>query len=238
MPRSAPVPPEPRQNGLLAALPAGVYDELVAHLEPVPLTAHTVLYQPGQPVTHLYFPVSGVVCLLTVLSVGRAVEVGLVGREGAVGLAACLGRGRSSGRCLVQVAGRAFRLSAKKIAGLGGTGDLLLRVLLRYSHCLLSQVSQSVACMALHPVEQRLCRWLLMMRDRAGRDHFPLTHRFVADMLAVRRASVSEVAGRLQQRGLIRYGRGRLTLLDRPGLERAACECHRVIRAEWAHLFD
>lgn len=234
MPRSDFTAPTPSHNGLLGALPADEYDGLLPNLELTPLASRATLYQPGEPLTHVYFPVSGVVCLLTVLSGGKGVEVGVVGREGLVGLPAFLGSGHSPGRCLVQVPGHAYRLPREAFLRASGHLDCLL---LRYTHWLLCQVSQSVACMAAHSLERRLCRWLLMLHSRAGGRPFPLTHSILASMLGVRRASVSDVVARLQKRGLVHCGRGRLSLPDPSRLEGCACECHGAVQAEWDRLF-
>jgi CRP-like cAMP-binding protein len=231
MPRSDAPGRVPPPNRLLAALPPREYDRLRPHLEPAPLTTRAILYEPGQPVRHVYFPGSGVLSLLGVLPDGDSIEVGVVGREGMAGLSVFLGVESGPTRCLVQVPGEALRMAADAFRSRVGRGSRLHGLLLRYTHGLLAQVAQSAACNALHPVEQRMCRWLLMVHSRAGSDRFPLTHDFLAAMLGVRRASVTEAARELRQAGLIRYGQGQLTVLDRPGLEVAACACYRTDQA-------
>ncbi len=227
----------PPGNRLLAALPPREYARLRRHLEPVRLAMGDVLHHPGQPVPHVHFPVSSVLSLLAVLHEGGGVEVGLVGPEGMAGLPLLLGARTSATRCVVQIPGEALRMWAEAFQDKVGPGSPLHNLLLRYTHAFLAQVSQAAACNSKHPVEQRLCRWLLAMQDRAGGDGFPLTHEFLAAMLGVRRASVTEVAQVLRGAGLIRYTRGNVTVLDRPGLEAAACECHAVSQAELARVF-
>jgi CRP-like cAMP-binding protein len=226
----------PAANVLLALLPAEEYAGLQPHLEPVSVPIRTVLHEPGQPISHVYFPTSGVVSLLTVPDGSQGVESGVVGREGFAGLPVFLGTDRTTGRSVVQVHLHALRMATEDFRTRVARDGLLHTLLLRYAHFLLCQVSQSLACGVSHPIEQRLCRWLLLIHDRSG-DRFPLTHELMANLLGVRRASISEVAGDLQQRGLIRYRRGQMDVLDRPGLERTACECFRVIRSEWDRLF-
>jgi CRP-like cAMP-binding protein len=219
-------------NRLLAALPRREYGRLLPHLESVPLPSRAVLHQPDEPIRHVYFPTGGVVSLLTSLEGGRGVEVGVVGREGMAGLAVFLGVEGTPARAVVQVPGEALRMRAEDFRAHVGRDTRLHDLLLRYTHAFLAQVAQSVACNARHPVARRLCRWLLLVHSRAGTDRFPLTHEFLAAMLGVRRASVTEAAGWLQEAGLIRCGRGQLTVLDRNGLESNSCGCHRVVEAE------
>jgi CRP-like cAMP-binding protein len=225
-------------NGLLAALPAEDYARLLPHLELVSREAQAPIYEPNEFISHVYFPVSGVVSLLVVRSQGGAIEAGMIGREGFVGLPVLLGTDRSPIRMVVQLPLRAMRMTSDAFRTLVPRDSSLHALLLRYTHFLLCQISQSLACCAAHAVEKRLCRWMLMLHDRAENDEFYLTHAFMANMMGVRRASVSEVAAGLQQRGLIRYDRGRLTVQDRIGLERAACGCFRQVQAEWERLFQ
>jgi CRP-like cAMP-binding protein len=223
----------PPTNRLLGALPAREYRRLSSHLETVPLTPKAVLHESDRPIDYVYFPISGIVSMLS-RSDGQtgSIEVGVVGREGMAGLPAFLGTGMSALRSIVQMSGQALRLKAKKISSAAVRGSTLHVLLLRYTHVFLTQVAQGVACNSLHPVEKRLCRWLLAVQDRSGVDCFPFTHEFLAAMLGVRRASVTEAARRLRRAGLIRYGGGQLTVEDRPGLEAAACGCYRMVQAE------
>jgi CRP-like cAMP-binding protein len=222
-------------NRLLAAVPVSEYDRLHPHLESVGLPARAVLHEAGQAVAHVYFPVDGVISLLAPAEEGF-IEVAVVGREGVVGLAAFLGAEAAATQSLVQVPGQALRMPAEVFQSAISRDARLHGLLLRFTHVLLTQVSQSVACNSLHPILKRLCRWLLMIHARAGADRFPLSHEFVAAMLGVRRASVTEAAQELQQAGLIRYSRGLMMVLDREGLEAVSCGCHRVTQAELSRL--
>jgi CRP-like cAMP-binding protein len=222
-------------NYLLAALPAREFARLAPLLEIVALPARGVLYESGQPIRYVHFPTAGVVSLLTPPErQGVGIEVGVLGREGMTGLPLFLGVSTTLFRCVVQVPGQALRMRARDFQNHLSPHSLLHRLLLHYTHAFLAQVSQSAACNALHPVVKRLARWVLTVQERAGNDRFPLTHEFLAAMLGVRRASVSEAARRLQQAGLIRYVRGEVMVQDRQGLESAACGCHRLIQAEFS----
>lgn len=235
MPRSD-APAAPPVNRLLAALPPREYERLFPHLRSVVLAFRAVLQEPNQPIPFVYFPCSGVISLLIPPEgKGDGIEVGMVGREGVAGLPVFLGADATNVRWVVQAPGEALRMQFEDFRASAARRPLL-DLLLLYTNALLAQKSQSVACNALHPVEERLCRWVLTMHSRVESDNFPLTHAFLAAMLGVRRASVTEAARTLQEAGLIRYGRGRLEVLDRPGLERAACRCHRAAEAELDRL--
>lgn len=236
MPRSDAFPSASSTNLLLSALPSREYNRLLPHLERVPLTFKTVLHELGQPISHLYFPTSGLLSLLTRDGRQTVMEVGVVGREGMAGLSVFLGAVSECTRSIVQVPGEALRMRADKFRALVGRDSKLHELLLRYVHLLLTQLTHGASCNALHSVEKRLCRWLLTVHDRACCDRLPLTHEFLAAMLGVRRASVTEAARRLRQAGLIRYGGGQLTVLDRRGLERTVCDCYRRIKAELNRL--
>jgi len=224
----------PPGNQLLAALPQREYDHLRSLLEAVPLAPRAVLYESRQPISHVYFPTTGVVSMLSPPEgKGEGTEVGIVGREGMTALSLFLGVATTPVRCVVQVPGTALRLRAADFLAHLGREGVLHRLLLRYTYAFLNQVSQTVACNARHPVGKRLARWVLLVQARVEADCFPLTHEFLAAMLGVRRASVSEAARTLQQAGLIRYERGLLTVLDRRGLEAAACACYHLIQAEF-----
>jgi CRP-like cAMP-binding protein len=229
--------PEATGNRLLASLPAEEYGRLLPYLEPIEHAPQTRLSEPGQPISHVYFPTAGVISLLAIRTPGGNIEAGVVGREGFAGLPVFLGTDRSTGLSVVQLPLVALRMTADNFRALVPRDGSLHALLLRYTHFLLCQVSQSVACCSAHAVEKRFCRWLLMMHDRSENDEFPLTHEFMANMMGVRRASVSEVAAGLQEQGLIHYERGRLSVLDRTGLEKAACACFRMIQSEWERLF-
>lgn len=216
-------------NRLLAALPAADYEQLAPHLTSVVLELGHVLFRPEEQLAHAYFPLNAIVSLLTELEDGRGMEVGLVGLEGVVGVSVFLG-GRESKVATVQGTGTAWRISASALRAEFARGGELQRLLLRYTHALMMQISQSAVCNMAHNIDGRLARWLLMYHNRAGRDEFYLTHEFISHMLGVRRAGVSEVANRLQQRKLIKYQRGNFTILDREKLEEFACECYPVIK--------
>jgi CRP-like cAMP-binding protein len=216
----------------LAALPAAEYARLSPHLQAVPLEWKSMLHEAGEAIRHVYFPLAGVLSVVTPVQDGRmGVETGVVGREGMAGLGVFLGAENSPGRCIVQVAGKGLRMRSADFRDRVGPDSPLHGLLLRYTHAYLVQVSQAVACNSLHPVGQRLAGWLLRIRSRAGPGHFPLTHKLLATMLGVRRATVTEAAQELQSRGLIRYSRGQVTVRSRPGLEAAACGCHRVMQS-------
>lgn len=233
MPRSDVFRRAPSTNSLLSALPSREYNRLLPHFDRVPLVFKDVLHELGQPISHLYFPTSGMLSLL-LASEGRgtSMEVGVVGREGVVGLSAFLGAEKAFTRSIVQVPGEALRIRTDTFRDLVGRDSVLHEILLRYVHVFLAQLTHEVACNALHSLEKRLCRWLLTVHDRAGSDLFPITHEFLAAMLGVRRATVTEAARRLRQAGLIRYGGGQLAVIDRRGLERKVCGCYRLVQSE------
>lgn len=220
------------ENRILAALPPAEYARLAPHLRPVTLSLSQVLFWPEDRLQVVYFPVNSIVSLLTTLSDGNGMEVGLVGREGMVGVSAFLG-GAETKVATVQAAGTALKLAADKLRAEFHLGGTLQSALLRYTHALMTQVSQSVVCNARHPIEGRLARWLCMYHDRLARDEFDLTHEFMANMLGVRRASVGEVAEHLQERGFISYQRGHVAILDRQGMEDFTCECYPVVKQKF-----
>jgi CRP-like cAMP-binding protein len=220
----------PIANNLLAALPRKEYRSLLAGLEPVTLTYGEVLFEPGEPIRHVYFPNDCLVCLLTTVEGHQALEVGLVGREGMVGISLALGIGASSVRALVQAGGTAMRMDAARFRKEFRKSTQLQSELYRFIHAQLVQARQTAACNRFHVVEARLARWLLMTRDRLRSDQFRLTQDFLADMLGVRRVGVSIAAGALQKRKLISYSRGKITILDRKGLEAASCGCYEIVR--------
>ncbi len=217
-------------NEILAALPEPDYRALLAGLEPVILTYCQVLFEPGAPIRQVYFPIDAVVSLLTTTEGHTALEVGLVGREGMVGIPVALGVNVSFNRALVQGAGTALGMDAAHFRQIYLQSLALQLELNRYIHTRMAQVEQTVACNNFHRLDARLARWLLMTRDRAQSGTFPLTQKFLADMLGVRRVGVTVAANALQARKLIRCGRGTIRILDRRGLEAAACPCYRKIK--------
>ena len=217
-------------NSLLAALPRQDYERLHPELEPVTLTYGEVLYEPGQRVRHVYFPSNAHVSMLVVIEGGKALEVGLVGREGMVGIALALGVEHSPVRAKVQGNGTALRMQGNVFLEELARCAPLHREVHRYAYAKLAQARQTAACSRFHLVEARLARWLLMTRDRVRSDRFHLTHEFLAEVLGVRRVGVTNAAGDLQRRKLIGYSRGDITILDRSGLEAAACSCYAIVR--------
>jgi CRP-like cAMP-binding protein len=214
------------RNGLLAALPRACYEKLLPALVPVVLVFGDILYEPGKPMRDVYFPVNCLVSLLTLVEGHLALEVGMVGREGMVGVALALGIKDSPMRALVQGAGPALRMSAARFTRELERSPSLRRGINGYIHVLMGQISQTAACNRFHNVESRLARWLLMTRDRMGAPQFRMTQDFLATMLGVRRVGVTESASALQRRKLIEYHRGSIHILDQGGLEAAACSCY------------
>jgi len=219
-------------NRLLAALPKKDYQALQRHLEEVPLVFEEILYQPNVLISDVYFPNSGIVSLLAAVNDHATLEVGLVGNEGILGLAIFMGVNTSQNRAVVQGAGTAMRMKATALRKQCNDGGVLPRLLRRYSHSLVTQITQSAVCNQFHSVDARLARWLLMTHDRMGDDEFQLTQEFLSNMLGVRREGVSRAAGDLQKRKLIVYSRGRLKVLDRVGLEAVSCGCYEIITDE------
>jgi CRP-like cAMP-binding protein len=219
------------ENSLLAAIPRKEYQRLMPMLEPVPLPFGEVLYEPGDVIRHVYFPGVALVSLLTLVDDHLALEVGLVGREGMVGVPLALGFRVSSIRALVQGAGMAMRMKSTHFLKEFAHSLPLQRAFNRYTHSLMSQVAQTAACNRFHVVEARLARWLLMTRDRVESNDFPMTQEFLSHMLGVRRVGVTQAAGQLQRRKLIEYSRGHISIIDHPGLEAASCSCYQVVKS-------
>lgn len=217
-------------NSLLAALPRQDYQGLLAELEPVTLTYGETLYQPGERIGHVYFPGDAQVSLLVVVRGGKALEVGLVGREGMVGMPLAMGVDDSPVRALVQGTGTALRMEAGSFRDALAACPPLQRELYRYAYAKLAQARQTAACNRFHAVPARLACWLLMTHDRVRSDHFHLTHEFLAGMLGVRRSGVTNAATDLQRRKLISYHRGDITILNRKGLAAASCPCYEIVR--------
>jgi len=217
-------------NSMLAALPRNQYRRLLAGLELVALTFGEVLYEPGERIRHVYFPNDSLVSLLTLVDNHLALEVGMVGREGMIGLPLAMGRDVSPVRALVQGAGTAMRMKAARFSEEIRKSPKLQGEINRYTGALMAQITQTAACNRFHVVEARLARWLLMTRDRVGSDDFRLTHEFLGHMLGVRRVGVTNAARALQRRKLIAYSRGRIRILDRRGLEGAACSCYALVK--------
>lgn len=224
------------RNRILAALPPHELDRILPALEPVELQLKQVVIDPNRPIEHVYFVEEGVISMLGVMEDGRAVETATIGNEGMAGLPVFLGTDRMAAQAFVQVSGRGFRMEADALREELARGGALPELLGRYTQAIITLLSQNSACNRVHTAEQRCARWLLLTADRAGRDTVDLTHLFLSQMLGVRRATVTEIAGALQDRGLIDYSRGRITIVDRPRLEAASCECYRVILSEFDRL--
>lgn len=222
------------KNRLLAALPAEEYERLSPHLTAVALDFGQTLDEAGLPIEQLYFPNNCIVSLLYSSEHGATIEVGTVGNEGLVGLHALLGVNTTFHRAVVQAQGEASSISAAVLKEEFNRGGALQSLLHRYTYAMLTMFSLSASCNRFHRVEQRFARWLLLYHDRMPSDQFQLTHEIIARLLGVRRASVSEVAGSFQSAGLIRYQRGRITILRRKELEAIACECYRIAKEEYA----
>jgi CRP-like cAMP-binding protein len=224
------------ENRLLGALPHGDRELILAAAEFMPLPFRTVLYQPYATITHAYFPTSGVVSMVNVMRDG-GVEVGTVGNEGMVGVPILLHARSMPTRVLVQVGGAGWRIPAESLLRVVRDSEATSILFYKWVQALLDQVAQSVACNRLHALEQRCARWLLMTHDRAEANEFALTQEFLSYMLGVHRPAVTLAAGALSDAGLISYRRGRITVVDRPGLERASCDCYQVTRTSFHELF-
>ncbi|MDG3007655.1 Crp/Fnr family transcriptional regulator [Paludisphaera mucosa] len=217
-------------NQLLDRLPHDEFDRLAPNLQTVGLALKQVLYQNDAEITHIHFPTTGLISLMTVLEEDDPVEAATVGKEGFVGLTVPLGVTASPHRAICQMNGESIRLPSRSFLEAMDRGPGLTRLVRRYTASTLRATGQGIACNALHPIEARACRWLLMLHDQAGRDEFPMTHEFLSYMLGVRRQSVTVVAGTLQVAGLIDYHRGFITVRNRTGLEDASCECYATVR--------
>lgn len=229
-------PPNAIENRLLAALPTEEYQRLVPHLELVPLKFQQILYEPGEPIAYVYFPHRAIVSLLSTMEDGTTVEVGLVGIDGMVGTAVILGGNTTTTLANVQVPGYAMRMKAEWLKAEFNRGGALQSLLLLYTQALITQVSQIAACNRLHTLEERLARWLLTIQDRLQSDDLPLTQEFISQMLGTRRSGVTVAAGTLQQAAMIRYTRGKITILNRQALEATTCECYTLIKSEYERL--
>ena len=225
-------PNPPAENRLLAALPKKEYQRLLPQLERVAMPFAEVLYERGDVIRHVYFPNDSIVSLLSVVAENSTLEVGLVGNEGMAGAPVFMGVSTSHNRAIVQGTGTAMRMKTAALRAESERLGPLHRLLRRYAHSLLTQVSQTAACNRFHVVDARLARWLLMTHDRSLSDEFRLTQEFMSNMLGVRREGVNKAAAALQRSELISYSRGHIRVLDRVGLESVSCECYRIVREE------
>ncbi|XKF16926.1 Crp/Fnr family transcriptional regulator [Halomonas sp. BLK-85] len=229
---------DPRQNDLLAALPLDEYQRLAPDLEKVDLVLGASLVESGQPMQHVYFPTDSIVSLLCVMEDGDSTEIAVVGAEGIVGISLFMGGETTPSRAIVQSAGTAYRLKGHLLKDEFYRAGALQGLLLRYTQALLTQMAQTAVCNRHHSLDQQLCRWLLLSLDRLPTNELLMTQELIANMLGVRREGVTESAGKLQKAGLISYHRGRITILDRPGLEARVCECYAVVRKEYERLLS
>jgi CRP-like cAMP-binding protein len=226
----------PVENRLLAMLPREELEFLRPHLEGVSLALGEVIYESGGQQSFIYFPTTAIISLLYMMENGSSAEMGVAGNEGLVGIALFMGGNTVPNRAVVQSAGEALRMETKVLQDEFARGATFQRLLLRYTQALMTQMSQTAVCNRLHTVEQQLCRWLLLSRDRLETDELVMTQELIANMLGVRREGVTHAAQRLQENGLISYVRGRITILDRGGLEEAVCECYGVVKHEYDRL--
>ncbi len=227
---------DPKQNHLLAALPPEEYARLLPHWELVPMPLGHVLYESGVQMRHVYFPTSAIVSLLYVMEDGASAEIAIVGHEGIVGISLFMGGETTPNRAVVQSAGHAYRLKGQLLKDEFYRAGPMQHLLLRYTQSLLTQMAQTAVCNRHHSLDQQFCRWLLLSLDRLPSNELVMTQELIANMLGVRREGVTEAAGNVQKAGLIEYNRGHITVIDRAGLEKRACECYAVVKKECDRL--
>jgi CRP-like cAMP-binding protein len=230
------IPRDPQQNHLLAALSATERERLYPHLQLVPMPLGKVLYESGDVMRHVYFPTDSIISLLYVLEDGASAEISVVGNEGLIGVALFMGGETTPSRAIVQSAGSAYRLIGQLLKEEFHRNGGMQLLLLRYTQALLTQMAQTAVCNRHHSVDQQLCRWLLLSLDRLTSNKLNMTQELIANMLGVRREGVTDAAGKLQKLGVIQYARGRITVLDRPKLEKLCCECYGVVKKETDRL--
>jgi len=228
--------PDSKQNHLLAALPETDLKRWLPNLEFVEMSLGEVLYEPGNTLSHVYFPTTAIVSLLYVMENGASAEIAVAGNEGIIGISLFMGGESTPSRAVVQSAGCAFRMRARRLKEEFNHAGPVLHLLLRYTQALITQMAQTAVCNRHHTLHQQLCRWLLLSLDRLQGDELVMTQELIANMLGVRREGVTECALKLQQAGIIRYVRGRITVLDRAGLEKCTCECYAVVKKEYDRL--
>lgn len=225
-----------RKNHLLAALPMEEYQRLQPHLEVVCLPHRQILHEINEPIDYVYFPTQALVSMVSLMEDGATIEVGVVGRDGMVGLPVCWGGGSATTQAIVQIPGSAIRMTADRLKAEFDRHGALYRLILLYTQALFTQVAQTAACNSRHTVEQRLARWLLSIEDRIESEQLLLTQEFIAQMLGIRRSGVTVAATALQQAGMIRYSRGKIAIVDRQLLQSSACECYKVVKNEFDRL--
>lgn len=229
-------PKSPNQNYLLAALPTAEFERIAPNLELVTMRLGDVLYESGGQLQHVYFPATAIVSLHYVMEDGASAEVAGVGNEGVLGISLFMGGMTTASRATVQTAGYGYRLNGRLMMEEFNRAGPMMRLMLRYTQALITQMSQTAVCNRHHSVEQQLCRWLLSTLDRLPSNELTMTQELIASMLGVRREGVTEAAGNLKQAGFIGYRRGHITVLDRPGLEHRVCECYAVVKNEYERL--
>jgi CRP-like cAMP-binding protein len=228
--------PDPRKNLLLATLTGEVWQRWAPLLEYVELPLGHVLHESGKAMSHMYFPTTAIVSLLYLMKNGASAEIAVVGNDGLIAVSMFMGGGSSPNRAVVQSGGHGFRLDAKSMKQEFDKGGPVLHLLLRYTQALIAQTSQTAVCNRHHSLDQQLCRWLLLSLDRLEGNELVMTQELIANMLGVRREGVTESATKLQNAGLIKYVRGRISVLDRAGLEKRSCECYAVVKKEYDRL--
>ncbi len=233
-----PYSPSLELNRVLHALPLPERERLYPHLQLVPMTLGEVIYESGARLRHIYFPTDSIISLLYVLKDGESAEIAVVGNEGAVGVSLFMGGETTPSRAVVQSADHAYRLSGARLKQEFERHGQMLTLLLRYTQSLITQMAQTAVCNRHHALDQQLCRWLLLSLDRLESNELKMTQELIANMLGVRREGVTEAAGRLQKQGVIRYSRGKITVLDRPKLEGLSCECYAVVKKETDRLLE
>ena len=231
-----PGPPVPDRNHLLAALLPAERERIYPHLELIPMQLGKVLYESGDVMRHVYFPTDSIVSLLYVMADGASAEISVVGNDGLIGVALFMGGETTPSRAVVQSAGFAYRLAGQQLKDEFHRNGEMQLLLLRYTQALLTQMAQTAVCNRHHSVDQQLCRWLLLSLDRLPANQLVMTQELIANMLGVRREGVTEAAGKLQKEKVIRYARGRITVLNRPLLEQLCCECYAVVKRETDRL--
>jgi len=224
------------KNHLLAALPADEFGRVKSKLEPVSFKLGEVLYESGDKLDCVYFPTTAITSLLYIMENGATVEIGVIGNEGISGHALFLGGDSMPSRAIIQSAGNGYKMKAKDLRAEFALGGVFQKILLRYTQALMTQISQTAVCNRLHAVEQQLCRWVLLNHDRLDSDKLVMTHDLISNMLGVRREGVTLAAQKLAKRKLIKNVRGTITVIDRPGLEEAVCECYAVVNNEYNRL--
>ena len=226
----------PKQNHLLAALPAEIFDRILPHLELVSMPLGEVLYESGGQLQYVYFPTTAIVSLHYLMESGASAEIAGVGNEGVLGISLFMGGNTTPSLATVQTAGIGYRLKGRLMMEEFNLAGPMMRLMLRYTQALMTQISQTAVCNRHHSIEQQLCRWLLLTLDRLPSNELTITQELIAGMLGVRREGITEAAGKLQRAGLISYRRGHITVLDRTGLESHSCECYQVVRKEFHRL--